>query len=109
MCRNIKLLHHFEPPSTREDIRASALQYVRKVTGMRVPNRANQVAFDRAVEDVTRTIEQLFDVLEVHGPPRSREEERLKALQRGAQREAQLRARYSGMTAATTARRGRRG
>lgn len=93
MCRNIKLLHHFEPPATREEIRASALQFVRKLSGMREPARNNQAAFDRAVDEVTATITRLFSALEVKGPPRTREEERLKAIQRGQKREQQMRAR----------------
>jgi hypothetical protein len=82
MCRNIKTLHHFEPPATREEVQASALQYIRKLTGMRAPSRANQAAFDAAVEAVTRVTLDLFDHLEAHGPPRSREVEREKAVLR---------------------------
>lgn len=95
MCRNIRLLHHFEPPATREEIRASALQYVRKLSGMREPSHANAKAFERAVEKVTKATLELFDALEVHGPPRSREEEKRKAKARGLKREQQLRARYA--------------
>jgi hypothetical protein len=93
MCRNIKLLLNFEPPATDEEIRASAIQYVRKVSGMRAPSRANREAFDRAVAEVTATITRLFRSLEVHGPPRTREEEKLKAIERGRKREEQTRAR----------------
>lgn len=93
MCRNIKLLHHFEPPATREEIRDSALQYVRKLSGMRAPSRANRAAFERAVDEITETVNRLFDALEVHGPPRTREAERVKAIDRGLKREAQVRAR----------------
>jgi hypothetical protein len=93
MCRNIKTLHHFEPPATEEEIRASALQYVRKLSGMAHPSKANQAAFDRAVEKITDITLKLFDTLEVHGPPRTREAERAKAVVRGQKREAQLRAR----------------
>ncbi|MDY7226306.1 DUF2277 domain-containing protein [Hyalangium rubrum] len=93
MCRNIKLLHHFEPPASKEEIRDSALQYVRKLSGMRAPSRANQAAFDRAVDEVTATITRLFASLESHGPPRTREAEKLKAIDRGLKREAQVRAR----------------
>ncbi len=93
MCRNIKLLHHFEPPATREEIRDSALQYVRKLSGMRAPSRSNQKAFERAVDEITATVTRLFDALEAKGPPRTREAERLKAVQRGRQREEQMRAR----------------
>ena len=93
MCRNIKTLHHFEPPATPDEVRASALQYVRKLTGMNAPSRANRAAFDAAVETITRVTLGLFDSLEAHGPPRSREEEKLKAAERGRKRDAQLRAR----------------
>lgn len=93
MCRNIKLLHHFEPPATREEIRDSALQYVRKLSGMREPSRSNRKAFERAVDDITATITRLFDSLEAHGPPRTREAEKNKAQARGLKREEQMRAR----------------
>ena len=90
MCRNIKTLHHFAPPATEEEVRASALQYVRKLSGMPKPSKANQHAFDDAVEEITRITLHLFDHLEVHGPPRSREAEKLKAVERGKKRELQL-------------------
>ncbi len=93
MCRNIKTLHHFEPPATRDEIEASALQYVRKLSGMAHPSRANQKAFDQAVAEIARITRQLFDSLESHGPPRSRDHEREKAIARGLKREEQLRAR----------------
>jgi len=96
MCRNIKTLHHFKPPATRAEIRASALQYVRKLSGMRAPSKANEAAFERAVEQVTKATEALFDALEVHGPYRTREAEAAKAKERGKKREAQQRARYLG-------------
>jgi hypothetical protein len=95
MCRNIKTLHHFEPPATRDEVQASALQYVRKLTGMASPSRANRSAFDSAVEQITAITLGLFDVLEVHSPPRSREAERLKAIERGKKRDAQMRARFT--------------
>jgi hypothetical protein len=69
----VKTLHHFEPPATEDEVRASALQYVRKLTGMRAPSRANQQAFDAAVEDITAITLKLFDRLEVRTPPRARE------------------------------------
>src|SRR5882724_6900571 len=94
MCRNIKVLHHFEPPATPDEVRASALQYVRKLTGMNTPNKVNQRAFDEAVDQITHLTLHLFDHLEVHSPPRSREVEQQKAKVRGEKREAQLRARY---------------
>jgi hypothetical protein len=93
MCRNIKLLHHFEPPATQGEIRDSALQYVRKLSGMRAPSRANRMAFERAVDEITATITGLFGALDMHGPPRTREAERLKAVDRGLKREEQIRAR----------------
>ena len=94
MCRNIKLLHHFEPPATRDEVRASALQYVRKLTGMNAPSAANAEAFNAAVEDITELTLELFDKLEVKSAPRSREIERLKAIERGKKREAQMRGKY---------------
>jgi hypothetical protein len=95
MCRNIKTLHHFEPPATVEEVRASALQYVRKLTGMNSPSRVNQRAFNSAVEEITALTLKLFDRLEVHSPPRSREAEKLKAAERNSKREEQMRARYA--------------
>jgi hypothetical protein len=73
MCRSIKTLHHFEPPATEDEVRASALQFVRKLTGMRAPSRVNQQAFDAAVEDIAAITLKLFDQLEVRTPPRTRE------------------------------------
>ena len=93
MCRNIKTLHHFEPPATPEEVRASALQYVRKLSGMNAPSKANKAAFDAAVDIITRTTLELFDHLEAKGPPRSREAEREKARERGQKRDAQMRKR----------------
>jgi hypothetical protein len=93
MCRNIKMLHHFEPPATRDEIHASALQYVRKLSGLQKPSKANEKAFNRAVEKVLRATEELFDSLEVQGAPHDREEEKRKAQERGKKRDAQLRAR----------------
>ncbi len=94
MCRNIKTLHHFQPPATRDEVEASALQYVRKLSGMTHPSKANEAVFAKAVKEITAVTLHLFDHLEVHSPPRSREEEKLKALERGKKREQQLRARY---------------
>lgn len=93
MCRNIRTLHHFEPPATREEVEASALQYVRKLSGMNKPSKANQHAFDHAVAAITKITFELFDHLEAHGPPRSREQEKQKAQVRGKKREEQMRAR----------------
>ncbi|MBX5484843.1 MAG: DUF2277 domain-containing protein [Myxococcaceae bacterium] len=95
MCRNIKTLHHFDPPATVEEVRASALQYVRKLTGMNKPSKANATVFEEAVEQITAVTLHLFEHLEVHGPPRTREAERLKAIERGRRREAQMRARFA--------------
>jgi hypothetical protein len=86
MCRNIKTLHHFEPPATRDEVAASALQYVRKLTGMHHPSKANQAAFEAAVQQITALTLHLFDHLEAHGPPRSREIERQKAQERSRKR-----------------------
>ncbi len=93
MCRNIKTLHHFEPPATPDEVHASALQYVRKLSGMNAPSKANQRAFEEAVEAIAKATFKLFDKLEVHGPPRSREVERLKAQERGKKRDEAMRAR----------------
>ena len=95
MCRNIRTLHHFEPPATRDEVRASALQYVRKLTGMNTPSQANREAFDAAVERITSATLELFDELEVRAPPRTREEEQRKAAERGRKRDVLLRAKYA--------------
>ncbi len=95
MCRNIKTLHHFEPPATPEEIRASALQFVRKLSGMAKPSKVNEAAFERAIRKVQAATEELFDALEVNGPPRDREVERMKAKTRGQQREARMLAKLS--------------
>jgi hypothetical protein len=79
MCRNIRPLFNFEPPATPEEMRAAALQYVRKVSGTLRPSKANQAAFERAVERITRETEQLFAELVTAAPPRDREVERDKA------------------------------
>jgi len=93
MCRSIKLLYNFEPPATEKEIRASALQYVRKVSGMRTPSAANQAAFDRAVEEITAiTTRLLLEELETRANPRDRETERERAKARGQAREARIRA-----------------
>lgn len=96
MCRNIRRLHHFEPPATPAELHASALQYVRKLTGMNSPSRANEAAFERAVAEVVAVTQRLFDALEPHGPPHTREAEAARAKVRGQKREAQLRARFGG-------------
>lgn len=97
MCRNIKLLFHFEPPASEDEIRASALQYVRKVSGIQKPSQANREAFERAVEEITNiTRRLLLEDLEPKGPPRDRDLERERAKERGKQREARLRAQILG-------------
>lgn len=93
MCRNIRTLHHFDPPATPEEIRASAIQFVRKLSGVQKPSKVNEKAFERAVEKVIKATTELFDSLEVHGPPRDRDEEKRKAKERGLKRDEQLRAR----------------
>ena len=86
MCRNIRTLHNFKPPATDEEIRASSLQFVRKLTGFSRPSRANQPAFDRAVDQVARAAHQLLDSLVTNAPPRNREAEAAKARARAAER-----------------------
>jgi hypothetical protein len=86
MCRNIRTLHNFEPPATDEEIHASALQYVRKVSGSTKPSRANAEAFDRAVDDVTRVTARLLDELVAAGPPKDREVEAAKRHERAVRR-----------------------
>jgi len=86
MCRNIKTLHNFAPPATDEEIRASALQFVRKLSGCTRPSKANELAFDRAVDDVTRTAHELLSSLVTNAPPRDRAAEAAKAKARAAQR-----------------------
>lgn len=75
MCRNIRTLHNFEPPTTKDEVDAAALQYVRKVSGMQSPSRANEAAFERAVEAVAGATERLLAELVTAAPPRSREVE----------------------------------
>ena len=82
MCRSIKTLANFEPPATGDEIRASALQFVRKLSGSARPSRANEAAFDTAVEQVTAAAERLIRSLKTSAPPRDREEERRKAQER---------------------------
>jgi hypothetical protein len=82
MCRNIKTLANFEPPATDAEIRASALQFVRKLSGTNTPSRVNEAAFNRALEDVTRAAQRLIRSLTTSAPPRSREEEARKAKER---------------------------
>ncbi|MGH2364538.1 MAG: DUF2277 domain-containing protein [Chloroflexota bacterium] len=86
MCRSIRTLANFEPPATETEIRASALQFVRKLSGMSRPSHANELAFQRAVDDVTSAAARLMDTLALNAPPRNREEEARKARARSARR-----------------------
>lgn len=86
MCRNIKMLANFEPPATDDEIRASALQFVRKLSGTTRPSRANEDAFNRAVEEVTASAERLVRSLSINAPPRTREEEYRRAKERNLKR-----------------------
>jgi hypothetical protein len=86
MCRSIRTLYNFEPPATEAEIRASALQFVRKLSGFTKPARANDAAFARAVDQVTRTMQELLDALVTSAPPRNREVEASKARARAADR-----------------------
>lgn len=86
MCRNIRTLHNFDPPATDEEVRASALQYVRKISGASKPSHANAEAFDRAVEEVVAATKRLLDGLTTSAPPRNREVEAAKRQARAAAR-----------------------
>jgi hypothetical protein len=86
MCRNIKTLANFAPPATDDEVRASALQFVRKLSGMNKPSRANEHAFNHAVDEVTAVARRLIDSLTTATPPRDREEEARKARERARER-----------------------
>ena len=86
MCRNIRTLSNFDPPATEEEIRASALQFVRKLSGSARPSHANEAVFHRAVDDVTEAAERLLRSLTTTAPPRNREEETRKAMERSRRR-----------------------
>jgi hypothetical protein len=86
MCRNIRVLHHFEPPTTPDEIHAAALQFVRKVSGQVRPSQANQAAFERAVETIAAATAQLLGGLEARGEPRTREGEAEKGRKRWEKR-----------------------
>jgi len=86
MCRNIKVLHNFKPPATEDEIRASALQFVRKLSGFTAPSKANEAAFNRAVDQVTAAAHKLLASLSTSAPPRDRETEAAKARARAAER-----------------------
>jgi hypothetical protein len=86
MCRNIRTLANFEPPATADEVRASALQFVRKLSGFTHPSRANEAAFDRAVDEVALSAQRLIDSLVTNAPPRDRDEEQRKARERSIAR-----------------------
>ena len=86
MCRNIKTLYNFEPPATEDEVRAAALQFVRKISGFNAPSQVNRSAFDTAVDDVTRAATRLLSSLETKAPPKNREVEAAKARARAAKR-----------------------
>jgi hypothetical protein len=86
MCRNIKTLHNFEPPATDGEIRASAIQFVRKLSGFTKPSKANEPAFNRAVDQVTQAARELLGSLVTNAPPRDREVEATKARAKAAVR-----------------------
>ena len=88
MCRNIRTLHNFEPPASRDEVYAAALQYVRKVSGTTKPSAANQAAFDAAVEQVAHTTRHLLEALVTNAPPKNREDEARKARARAEKRYA---------------------
>jgi hypothetical protein len=88
MCRNIRTLHNFEPPATEEEVRASAIQYVRKVSGSTKPSKANEEAFDRAVDEVAEVTSRLLDSLVTNAPPKNRDVEAAKLRERAAKRYA---------------------
>jgi hypothetical protein len=86
MCRNIRTLHNFQPPATHEEIHASALQFVRKLSGFARPSKANEAAFNRAVEQVAHAAHELLEKLVTNAPPRDREVEAAKARARSVER-----------------------
>ena len=86
MCRNIKTLHNFKPPATREEIRASSLQFVRKLSGFTKPSKSNEEVFNRAVDQVAQAAQELLDSLVTNAPPRDRAVEAAKARARSAER-----------------------
>jgi len=86
MCRNIRTLFNFEPPATEDEIRSSALQFVRKLSGFTEPSKANEAAFDRAVDDVSKAARRLLTSLATARPPRNRELEATKAKERSRAR-----------------------
>jgi len=91
MCRNIRVLHHFEPPTTEEEIRAAAIQYVRKVSGIREPSKTDERAFEKAIADVAKVTARVLEALTVpRGPARTREGEKVKAQARWESRRSRI-------------------
>ncbi len=90
MCRNIRVLHHFEPPTTPEEIRAAALQYVRKVTGARAPSKADAAAFEAAVDEIAEATAKVLARIAAKGPARTREGERDRARERWTARKSRM-------------------
>lgn len=86
MCRNIKTLYNFEPPATHEEIRAASLQFVRKLSGFNKPSKANEAAFEAAIDEVARVAHELLDALVTNAPPRDREVEAARARERATKR-----------------------
>ncbi|KPV54033.1 hypothetical protein SE17_06165 [Kouleothrix aurantiaca] len=86
MCRNIKPLFNFEPPASEDEVRAAALQFVRKISGFTAPSKANEAAFNAAVDEIAATARTLLAELETNATPKNREEEAAKARERSAQR-----------------------
>jgi hypothetical protein len=95
MCRNIRVLYNFRPPTTQDEMRAAALQYVRKVSGLQKPNHHDEKAFEKAIERVTKATEALLQELEAEVPVRTREGEKEKAREKWKKREAQLRGKFA--------------
>ena len=88
MCRNIRPLYNFDPPATDDEVRAAALQYVRKISGFTKPSQANQEAFDRTVEEIAHVSQHLLDALQTSAPPKDRDAEAAKARARAQKRYA---------------------
>ena len=86
MCRNIKVLYNFDPPVTDDEVRAASIQFVRKVGGFTKPSKANEAAFQRAIDEISAATARYLGALETHAPPKSREEEAAKAKARAATR-----------------------
>jgi hypothetical protein len=86
MCRNIRTLYNFDPPVTQEEVRAASLQFVRKITGFHKPSKANEAAFQAAIDEIAAISSRLLDSLETAAPPKNREDEAAKARTRAAQR-----------------------